>query len=83
MKIDIRDILFWIFLILGTVLIVWNVFGNSPTEFIGLAAIMVTVLLKVWTVSDRQIRLEMKFNNFRNSFTKLTDDFKNHLKNNK
>ena len=76
MKIDIREILFWIFLILGMILLVWNVFGNSPSEFIALATIMLTMLLKIWQISDRQIRQEMKFDNLKNSFIKLSNDFK-------
>jgi len=33
-NIDIKDILFWIFLLLGIGLLLWNVLGNSPEEFI-------------------------------------------------
>lgn len=72
MKTDIREILFWIFLILGIILLVWAVFGDSPTEFIALATIMFTVLLKVWTISDRQIKSEMRFK-------ALAKDFKEHI----
>jgi len=73
MKVDIRDILFWIFLILGVILLVWNVFGNSPSEFIALVAIMFTILLKVWKISDNQIKLETRFN-------ALAKDFKEYIK---
>lgn len=59
---DIRDALFWIFLIFGVILLIWAVFGNSPTEFIALITILFTILLKIWTISDRLIKLEMKFN---------------------
>lgn len=73
MKIDIRDILFWIFLIIGLALLIWNVFGNSQTEFIALVTLIFTVLLKTWSISDRQIKLEMRFNS-------LAKDFKEHTK---
>lgn len=73
MKTDIRDILFWIFLILGIILLIWTVFGKSPSEFIALVVLIFTVLLKVWKISDRQIRLEMRFR-------ALARDFKEHTK---
>ncbi len=73
MNIDIKDILFWIFLLLGIGLLLWNVFGNSPEEFIATVTLIFAVLLKTWSVSDRQIRLEMKFN-------ALAKDFKEHIK---
>ena len=54
------------------VLLIWNVFGNSPAEFVTLATLIFTVLLKIWTISDRQIRLEMRLNS-------LAKDFKEHI----
>ena len=79
MKPDIRDVLFWIFLILGIILLVWTVFGNSPTEFIALVTIMFTVLLKVWKISDRQIKMDTEFKGLKHSFIRLADDFKQHI----
>jgi len=76
MRTDVRDILFWIFLILGVVLLVWNVFGNSPTEFIALVAIMFTILLKIWPVSDRQLKSDMRFKVLARDFKLLSQDFK-------
>ena len=73
MKTDIKDILFWLFLIIGIILLIWSVFGNSPTEFIALVTLMFTLLLKTWSISDRQIKSEMKFN-------ALARDFKEHIK---
>jgi len=69
---DIRDILFWVFLAVSIGLLVWAVFGNSSTEFLTLAAIMFTILLKMWSISDRLLKLEMKFN-------LLAKDFKEHI----
>ena len=79
MRVDFRDVLFWIFLILGMILLLWNVFGDSATEFIALATLIFTVLLKTWSISDRQIRLEMRFNALEKSFVKLSNDFKAHV----
>lgn len=73
MKMDIRDILFWIFLLLSIILVLWAIFGNSPTEFIAIITLIFTLLLKIWSISDRLIRLEMRFN-------ALARDFKEHIK---
>ena len=80
MKVTLKDILFWITLILGLILVIWNVFGNSPTEFIALATLIVAVLFQVWRTSDRQIRLEERFNYMGRDFKKLSEDFKQHIK---
>lgn len=80
MKMDIRNILFWIFLIISMMLLIWNVFGNSPAEFVTLATLIFTVLLKIWTISDRQIKFETRFNSFTRDFKRLADDFKKHIK---
>jgi len=31
-KIKIWDVLFWMFLVIGIVMVLWRVFGNSPTD---------------------------------------------------
>lgn len=58
MKLDIKEILFWIVLVIAMILLIWNVFGNSPSEFIALASIILLVVMKVWSISDRQIKSE-------------------------
>jgi len=77
---NIKDILFWVFLIFGLILLIWTVFGNSPTEFIALVALIFTGLLKTWSISDRQIKSEMKLQNLENSFIRLAKDFKEYIK---
>ncbi len=62
MKFNIKEILFWIFLAIAVILLIWYAFGNSPTEFAVMMTFIFTILLKVWTISDKQIRLEMRFN---------------------
>jgi len=78
MKKDIKEILFWIFLLIGIALLIWSVFGNSPTELITLSTLIFTLLLKVWSISDRQIKSEVKTNRLERSFMKLVKDFKEH-----
>jgi len=75
-----KEILFWIFLIFGLILLIWSVFGKSPTEFIALVALIFTVLLKTWSINDRQIKFEMKLKNLENNFIRLANDFKKQVK---
>jgi len=78
MKTDWKNVLFWISLVVAMVLLIWNVFGSSPSEFIAIAAIIFMLVLKVWSVSDKQIKLEGKFNslqlNIKHSFSKIKED---------
>jgi len=75
MKLNIKEILFWIFLVIAMALLIWNVFGNSPSEFITIVAILFTILLKVISISERLTKIETKFNF-------LAKDFKEHIKHN-
>lgn len=81
--INIKEVLFWIFLVLGLVLLLWNVLGNSPTEFIALVALIFTVMLKVSSVSERvssiserQVKAEMRLD-------ELSRNFQEHLQHSK
>jgi len=75
MKLNIKEILFWIFLTIAMALLIWNVFGNGPSEFITMMAILFTILLKVISISERLTKIETKFNF-------LAKDFKEHIKHN-
>ena len=77
---DIRDILFWIFLVIGMILLIWSVFGDSPTEIVTIGVLIFTVLFKTWSISDRQIKSDMKFNLLARDFRALAKDFKEHIK---
>ena len=51
-KKKIVSILSWIFLLISLILILWKLFGSSPTELAIILPILLTILLKVWNVSD-------------------------------
>lgn len=74
MRLDIKEILFWIFLVLAISLLLWNIFGNSPSEFVTIITLIFAVIIKLWSISDRQIKGEMKF-------YVLAKDFKEHINN--
>ena len=48
----ILSILFWILLIILIVLIIWRIFGNSPSDFSILITALLTILIKMWAISD-------------------------------
>jgi len=66
---NLKDFLFWIFLFIAMGLLIWNIFGNSPTEMFTIIGIIFMLVLKVWNVSDAQVRTEMNlkmgFNNIK------------------
>jgi len=76
MKTNIKEILFWIFFILSLILLIWIILGDSPTELIFIVTIYLTMLLKMWSMSDRQIRIEENVKRLRDSFLRLANDFK-------
>ena len=80
MKFDWRVVLFWIMLILSLILIIWNVFGDSPTEFFTLVAILVGIAVRMEMSSIKFARMETRFNYFERSFRGLAKDFKEHIK---
>ena len=71
MKVDIRDILFWILLIISVGLLLWYVFGDSPAEVAIFVTIASMIVLKVWHISDRQIKSDM---NVRHGFDNIKQD---------
>ena len=57
---NIKELLFWLFLVMSIILLLWYLFGNSPTEFLTIISIILMIIFKTWSISDRLIRLEMK-----------------------
>ncbi len=75
---NIKEIISWILLLISVILVLWYIFGNSPSEFIAIISIISIVVFKLWAVSDRQIKLESKVtilnNNVKNSFDNIKND---------
>lgn len=79
MRVDFRDVLFWVFLILTVVLLFWYMFGNSPMELFVSSGIAGIIFLKMWSLNERQIRLEMGTRNGFNMIKRDMDLMKNDL----
>ena len=76
-KINIYEILIWIFFIIAIIMILWYIFGNSPTIEQTLLVLIITFLFKIQAdvVSNMS---EIK--TIKSSFIRLAGDFKEHLK---
>lgn len=70
-KRKILDILFWVFLIIGVILLLWRIFGNSPSELAVIMPFVLMLMFKMWSISDglKDFRYEV-----RNSFVNVKTD---------
>ena len=70
-KKEILNILFWVALIILVILIIWRIFGNSPSDLSIIITAFFIILIKMWTISDelKEFKHEVKF-----SFHKVKED---------
>lgn len=71
---QIPDILFWIALIIGIIMIIWRIFGNSLTDLAVIMPFILMLILKIWAISDeiKEFKHDVK-----SSFNKIKIDMKN------
>ena len=71
---QILNLLFWILLIIGIILLVWYIFGNTPTELAITITFILTLMFKMWAISDelKEFKHEVKF-----SFHRIKEDINN------
>ncbi len=78
-KRKILDIIFWIALIVGIIMILWRIFGESPTDLAIITPFIVMALMKIWSNSleIRKVGYQVKLlsNNTRQGFDKVREDF--------
>ncbi|MBU2616564.1 MAG: hypothetical protein KKB79_01125 [Nanoarchaeota archaeon] len=67
----ILDVIFWIALIIGTIMVLWRIFGNSPTDLAVITPFIVMGLTKIWSNNNRIWELEIKM---KNSFDKVREN---------
>lgn len=70
----ILNIIAWIALTVGVVMVLWRIFGNSPTDLAVISPFVVFGLVKVWDIGNelKDFKYEAKL-----SFKKVKEDFKN------
>ena len=77
MRINIYEVLFWIFFIISIIVVLWYLFGNSPTLEEALLILAIGFLFKIHSIvieNKTEIRV------LKNSFVRLAEDFKIHIK---
>jgi len=73
MKINIYEILFWIFFILAIITLFWYVLGNSPTLEQALLILVISLLFKIQSnVSFNTAEMHI----LKRRFIRMADDFK-------
>ena len=67
----ILNIIAWIALIVGVIMVLWKIFGNSPTDLALISPFVVFGLAKIWGI-DNSLR-DFKYN-VKLSFKKVDND---------
>ncbi len=79
---DILNILFWITLVIGVLLLLWYILGNSPTELAITITFLLMLMFKMWAMSDdlKDFKYETKFsfNKVKEDINKVNDKLKKH-----
>lgn len=77
-KRKILNILFWIFLIIGIIMLVWRLFGQSPSDLAIIGPFVFMLLFKMWSISDELKEFKHDFRYFKHevksSFAKVKED---------
>ncbi len=72
-KTKLLNIIAWIFIVIGIILLIWRIFGGSPAEYNVLTALTIGLLFKVMAIGNDVTKLKI-------SFRYLVGDFKDHIK---
>ncbi|MFH0711563.1 MAG: hypothetical protein V1889_00380 [archaeon] len=70
-KIKVLDVVFWVSLIVGIIMVLWRIFGDSPTDLQVVAPFIVVGFVKMGGMNEKLIKLEMKSEN---GFRKIRED---------
>ncbi len=73
MRLNFRRILFWVFAVICIVLLLWLIFGNSPTELFVSSAVVILIIVKIWEMNEKLIKVEM---GTKNGFCNIGRDMK-------
>ncbi|MCK4997737.1 hypothetical protein KAS08_05530 [Candidatus Pacearchaeota archaeon] len=67
----IERVLFWVFTLTAVVLLLWLILGDSPTNLFVSSVVGGIIVTKMWSMRERQIKLEM---GARNGFDNMKRD---------
>lgn len=81
------DIIIWILIIISIIVVSWYIFGSSPTLEQSLLVLIISMLFIIHSKSIKNEAtlsyLKNRFSKIEDSFIKLADDFREHIKKNK
>jgi len=81
LKKQILDIIFWVALIVGIIMILWKIFGDSPTDLAIITPFIVMALMKIWSnsraIKDVGHQIKILSINTKSGFEKVRKDFEN------
>ncbi len=70
-KKTILDIIFWLALIIGIIMVLWRIFRNSPTDIAVISPFIVMILSKLWTINNEYVNFR---SDVKMSFNKVKED---------
>lgn len=71
-KRSLLNFLFWVLLVVGIILVLWRIFGNSPSDFSIIITFTLMLMFKILSLSDE---LKDFKNDMRVSFINIKNDF--------
>lgn len=79
LKKQILDILFWVALAVGIIMILWKIFGDSPTDLAIITPFIAMALMKIWSnsgaIKDIGHQVKVLSINTKSAFEKVREDF--------
>lgn len=79
-KNQVVEILTWLFLVIGIALLIWHIFGHSPSEVYVLLPFILFLITKTWGISNELKEHKINYHIFKetvkNSFINLKPDIK-------
>ncbi len=81
LKRKILNIIFWIALIVGIIMVLWRIFGDSPTDLAIITPFIVMLISKMWDMNEAIIevghQVKILSMNTKSAFEKVKQDFEN------
>jgi len=67
----ILNIIFWIALVIGIIMVLWRIFGNNPTDLAVITPFIIMLISKIWDINNdfKDFRYHVK-----SSFNKVKTD---------
>ena len=81
LKRKILNIIFWVALAVGIIMVLWRIFGESPTDLVIITPFIIMLISKIWdmneTIRDVGHQVKILSMNTKYAFDKVKNDFEN------